>query len=68
LFIETQLGSGGGPPFNSQGNMVGIVVATPDAAKLYAMTGILLQKQLGKLIDRSAVGGKSFEAIRPPEN
>jgi len=48
--------------------MVGIVVATPDAAKLYAMTGILLQKQLGKLIDRSAVGGKSFGAIRPPEN
>jgi hypothetical protein len=43
LFIETESSSSGEALFNSQGNIVGNVVATPDAAKLYAMAGTFLQ-------------------------
>lgn len=43
ISAEIQPGSSGGPLFNSQGDIVGIVVATLDAGKLYAMEGILPQ-------------------------
>lgn len=43
ISAEIQPGSSGGPLFDGQGDIVGIVVATLDAAKLYAIAGTLPQ-------------------------
>jgi len=43
ISAEIEPGSSGGPLFNSQGDVIGIVVATLDAAKLYAITGAFPQ-------------------------
>lgn len=43
ISAEIEPGSSGGPLFNSEGDIVGIVVATLDAAKLYAVAGAFPQ-------------------------
>ena len=43
ISAEIEPGSSGGPLFNSEGDIVGIVVATLDAVKLYAMAGAFPQ-------------------------
>lgn len=43
ISAEIEPGSSGGPLFDSQGNVIGIVVATLDAVKLYAVAGAFPQ-------------------------
>jgi S1-C subfamily serine protease len=43
ISAEIEPGSSGGPLFNSEGDIVGIVVATLDAVKLYAVAGAFPQ-------------------------
>jgi len=43
ISAEIEPGSSVGPLFNSEGDIVGIVVATLDAAKLYAVVGAFPQ-------------------------
>jgi len=43
ISAEIEPGSSGGPLFNSQGDVIGIIVATLDAAKVYSVVGALPQ-------------------------